>query len=355
MNNPVTVNDIMQQAARTPSSQAAGVEHSRAVAEVQAALVVAKQRPRDKVAALKDALESCAIKEVAETAFFKIPRGNQTVVGESIQLAIELARCWGNIIYGINELERDDGGAKSEMLAFAWDLETNTQSRMTFIVPHVRDTKQGPKRLADMRDIYENNANMGARRLRECIFRVLPSYLKEQAKAACYRTIENGGGDTPLPVRIQQAISGFEKLGIGRDRIEAKLGPVDRMTVADVAQLSVSYRSVKRGEVSADEEFPRVATTEVAEQARKIAGKTATDGAISESDGGAAVDADHPAMRIVEIIELASQAAKTPMDIANLHAARADDIDAMPERLADQCKAAMQRALDRFATADEEK
>lgn len=273
-----TAAEIMQQATRQPSTQAAGIEQSRAIAEVQASLVVAQQRPRDETRALTKALESCRTWEVAESAFWKFPRAGEVLTGESIHLAVELARCWGNIAYGIMELDRDDNGGKSEMLAFAWDLETNSQSRMTFQVPHLRDTRSGPKKLTDMRDIYENNANQGARRLRECIFRVLPPFLKEQAKAACYNTLETKNSEKPLAVRISEALAGFARIGIGRERIEAKLGPADKLTPADLAQLEVSFRSIARREIGADEEFPKVGHAEAAKDIRKIAdSQKATD------------------------------------------------------------------------------
>lgn len=270
MNAPVTQEQIMRQSRGEPVSQATSIEQSRAVAEVQAAVTVAQARPRNESIALNRALESCRTMEVAESAFFKFPRGGQTVSGESIHLAVELARCWGNIDYGIMELDRDDANAVSEMLAFAWDLETNTKSRMTFLVPHLRDTRSGPKKLVDLRDIYENNANNGARRLRECIFRVLPPYLKEQAKQACHETLRRGSGDKPLKVRIAEAIEAFKSKGISLERLEAKIGRSANWTDVDVANLQVSYRSINRQEVSADEEFPRIGSEQVEQDAKKL-------------------------------------------------------------------------------------
>lgn len=270
MNKPVTQNEIMAQANRQPvASQATTIEQSRAVAEVQARVLVAQRCPRNSVSALEKAIESCKQMAVAQTAFYKFPRGGETVSGESISLAVELARCWGNIDYGIMELAR--GERETEMLAFAWDLETNTVSRQTFIVPHTRDTRSGPKALTDTRDIYENNANNGARRLRECIFRVLPPHLKEAAKATCYATLEKGEGEKPLTVRVTEAIGAFKNVGIALDRLEKKFGPSGNWTPTDIAQLEVSFRSIKRREVSPDEEFPRNDTAEINDHARALA------------------------------------------------------------------------------------
>lgn len=241
-------------------SQATTIEQSRAIAEVQAAVVVAQSHPRDKVKALNEALESCRTKEVAENAFFKFPRAGGSVSGETIHLARELARCWGNIDYKIAELSRDDEGGSSEMMAIAWDLETNARSSLVFQVPHLRDKRGGPERLTDVRDIYENNANMGARRLRECIFAILPKYLVQAASDECRRTLETGNAEVPLSKRVAEALTAFAKLGIDRSRIEGKLGSTSKFTAVDLANLEISYRSIKRGEIMADDEFPRVET-----------------------------------------------------------------------------------------------
>lgn len=346
--NVVTPDAIMRQSRQEQASQATSIEQSRAVAEVQAAVTVAQARPRDEGYALRRAIESCRTWEVAEGAFFRFPRGGETVSGESIHLAVELARCWGNIDYGIMELDRDDANAVSEMLAFAWDLETNTKSRMTFLVPHRRDTRSGPKMLTDMRDIYENNANNGARLLRECIFRVLPPYLKEQAKQACRETLERGQGDKTLPVRISEAVAAFEELGINIDRLEAKLGKSAKWSAVDVANLQVSYRSIKRQEVSADDEFPRIGTEETVQKARKLADQSKSK---AEPETGRADD-DHgdqhdgtdigPAERkAAELMQLANDAA----DMTALEAAQAQADLHLPA-LPDDAQVAVNAALD---------
>lgn len=236
-------------------SEATKVEQSRAVAEVQAAVLVAQQNRRIKDIAISEMRDSTAQKSVAEKAFFRFPRSDGVVTGPSIHLARELARCWGNIQYGISELRRDDDKGESEMLAYAWDLETNAKNAMTFIVPHKRDTKQGARQLTDMRDIYENNANAGARRVRECIFAVLPAWFKDEASDRCRQTIEHGGG-VPLPQRIANSIAAFEEIGISRKQLETKVGSASSAWNAhDLSQLLVIYTSIKNGEINKSEEF----------------------------------------------------------------------------------------------------
>jgi hypothetical protein len=245
--------------------QATAIEQSRAVAEVQAAVYVAQQFPRNVHAAIATMRESCSSKSLAERAFFRFPRGGQSVSGESIHLARELARCWTNVDYGIKELSRNDELGESEMLAWAWDVQANTRVSNTFIVKHQRDKRGGPERLVDLRDIYENNANNGARRVRECIFGVLPPSFIEEAKELCTKTLQDGGG-VPLAQRVADAIRGFAGLGVTADQLEQKLNrPSAQWTEHDVAQLGVTFRSLQRGEITRDEEFPpqRVTADEI--------------------------------------------------------------------------------------------
>lgn len=237
-------------------SQATAVEQSRAVAEVQAAIVVAQQCPRDVQAAVASMRESCRQKGLAERAFYRFPRAGGAVTGESVHLARELARCWGNIQYGIVELRRDDEGGYSEMRAFAWDVQTNTRSEQIFVVPHKRDTKTGVKDLVDLRDIYENNANNGSRRVRQCIFALLPAWFIEEAKALCTQTLSDGGGKT-VAQQVADMIKAFEKVGVTVGQIERKLGRQSgKWTEHDIAQLRITYTSLSRGEITVDDEFP---------------------------------------------------------------------------------------------------
>ncbi|MDG4721845.1 hypothetical protein [Thalassospira aquimaris] len=255
MNNVVTSTD-MQRQAQSGASQATRIEQSRAIAEVQGAIVVAQQRPRDITKAIASMTDSCRIQSLAEKAFFRFNRGGGTVSGPSIHLARELARCWGNIDYGIKELSRDDLAGVSEMQAFAWDLETNNRAETTFIVPHGRDTRQGVKKLTDLRDIYENNANAGARRLREMILGILPPWFVDDAKDLCTKTLTDGGG-IPLPKRIAGAVERYAELGVDAKRLGAKVGrPSGEWNAHDIAQLQVIYRSIQNGEVQIDDEFP---------------------------------------------------------------------------------------------------
>jgi len=237
--------------------QATAVEQSRAVAEVQAAVLVAMQYPRDVAAATLAMRDACQNPRLAGRAFFAFPRGGERVAGPSVYLARELAGMWGNVTYGVAEMLRDDEHKQSEMQAYAWDLERNVRVSSTFIVPHIRDTKKGPKPITEMRDIYENNANAGARRVREAIFSVLPLWFVDEAQEIAAKTNEHGGGK-PLQQRVADAVAAFERLGVSPDQMADRIGrAASRWTGQDLAQLQTLYGSIQRGELRVEEEFPR--------------------------------------------------------------------------------------------------
>jgi len=269
--------EIVTPSMATPTriGQATAVEQARAVAEVHAAVVVAQQRPRDMARAEFEMKDVCARLSLANRAFYSVPnRGN----GPTVHLMRELARIWGNIQYGVHELRRDDDAGESEVQAFAWDVQTNTRSTRTFVVPHARmkkvNGKQTREALIDLGDIYLSNQNVGARAVRECISTVLPTWFTEAAQDLCRSTLENGEG-TPLTERISNMVGKFNAIGISLERLESKIGrKKGQWTAADVADAVIAYTSITRDGLDAEEVYP-VERVTAAEITGKAAGEPA--------------------------------------------------------------------------------
>ncbi len=243
-------------------SQATAIEQQRAIAEVQAAVVVSQNCPRDMAAAEREMEYVCGRLDMAEQAFYQVTnRGT----GPTVHLMRELARIWGNVDHGVKELHRNDEAGESEVQAFAWDIQKNTRSSRTFIVPHQRMVKingvQQRKDLVDLQDIYLNNQNIGARAVRECIGTILPRWFTEKAQNVCHETLKHGEGK-PLRDRIESLIGAFDGLGVTVGQLEARIGRQrGQWTPEDVAQLTVAGQSIRRGEAQKDELFPPVAAT----------------------------------------------------------------------------------------------
>lgn len=234
-------------------TQTTAVEQARAVAEVQAAVLVAQQCPRDVDRARAEMMRACSLMALAERAFYEVRnRGS----GPSVHLARELARIWGNIDYGVKELRRDDARGESEILAYAWDQQVNVRSTRGFINPHARmaDGKRRP--LIDLSDIYLSNQNIGARAVRECVFTVLPGWFAEEAQDLCRATLKAGGGES-LDVRIAKMVERYAEIGVDVARLEGKIGHRrDRWTDVHVANMLVTYKTITRDGVPVDELVP---------------------------------------------------------------------------------------------------
>lgn len=239
-------------------TQTTAVEQSRAVAEVQAAVVVAQQCPRDLARAEAEMLDSCGRMALAERAIYRVTNRGE---GPSVHLARELARIYGNVQFGVHELRRDDEAGVSEIQAFAWDVQANVRSTRTFQVPHQRMAGGKRKALVDLTDVYLNNQNIGSRAVRECIFTVLPTWFVETAEARCRQTLRDGDGK-PLTQRIAEAVEAFAGNGISQAQLEDKVGRKrGQWDAGNVASLAVLFQSLQRGEVTVEEEFPTVRLT----------------------------------------------------------------------------------------------
>lgn len=221
------------------------IEQSRAIAEAQGKLLIAKRFPRDQARAFEQIMQSCSRRGMAETAMYAYPRGGQTISGPSIRLAEELARAWGNMDFGIRELSQRPG--ESEMEAYCWDVETNVISSQKFTVKHERHTKNGVTRLTDPRDIYELTANQAGRRLRARILAVIPPDLVDAAVERCRQTL---AGDTsePLQDKVRKMLQAFAPFGVTKEHIEGRIGKkLDMILVDEIVELQSIYRSIKDG------------------------------------------------------------------------------------------------------------
>lgn len=220
------------------------VEQQRAVAETQAAMIIAKRFPRDVVAAIDRIQNACCRPGLAEAALYEYSRGGTAITGPSIRLAEAIAQQWGNMQFGIRELEQRNGVSTVE--AFAWDVESNTKQVKIFQVAHKRHTKKGSYALEDPRDIYEMVANNGARRLRACILGVVPGDVVEAAVAQCESTMKSKiVVDKAL---IESLLTKFAEYKVTREQIEAKIQQrMESMSPAKVVNLGKIYNSLRDG------------------------------------------------------------------------------------------------------------
>lgn len=267
--NEVALNPFASGGQTKQVAAAGQTDQQRAIAEVQAALMIARMNPRDPIAAMDRILNACARPTLADAAVYNYSKGGSEVSGPSIRLAEAIAQSWGNMQFGIREL--DQAGAESTVQAYAWDVETNTRREITFQVPHIRYTRNGSYKLNDPREIYELVANQGARRLRACILAVIPGDVTEAAVVQCENTMR-AKADTS-PESIQKILDAFAPFGVTKELIEKRIQRrIDAIQPAHVVSLKKIYASLRDGMSNPSEWF------EIAEFAKpKEGSKLITD------------------------------------------------------------------------------
>lgn len=243
-NNVMVMGDPLCPQPQSQSETAISIEQTRAMQQVQAAVIMAKKFPRDENAAFARIMQSCKRVSLAKIANYSYPRGDSQVSGPSIHLAKAIAKAWCNMDFGIVELSQQNGS--SEVLAYCWDLETNVQEKKQFAVKHVRYSKSGGiQKLTDPRDIYEVAANNGARRLRACILGIVPNDVVEAAVKECRKTLA-GDNSEPISDKIRRCVAQFSELSVSQEMIEKRLGhKMEATTREELVDLGEIFNSLK--------------------------------------------------------------------------------------------------------------
>ena len=239
-----TQNPFQREVAEMNGKAVTAMMNTKSASEMQAAVFMAKQFPRDQLSATDRILVACQRETLAARAQYSFARGGSEITGASIRLAEAIAANWGNLDCGIIELDRNEH--ESTVLAYAWDLETNYRCTKTFTVPHTRDTRNGSKKITESRDIYEHVANNGARRLRACILAVVPGDVVDVAVEQCRKTLIAKADITPDT--IKKLVAAFSELGVKKEAIEKRIQrKIESIQPAQVVGLRSIYNSLKDG------------------------------------------------------------------------------------------------------------
>lgn len=240
------------------STAIADVASQREIAEVQAAIILARRFPRNQIEAMDRILTACQRPTLAKQATYMYSRGGTEITGPTIRLAEAIAQNWGNMQFGIRELDQRNG--ESTVEAYAWDLETNVRQSKVFQVSHKRYTKRGTYSLEDPRDIYELVANQGARRLRACLLGVIPGDVIEAAQDQVEQTMKASVDVTPES--INKMVIAFGQFGVNKEQIEKRIQRrIDTIQPAQVLSLRKIYNSLKDGMSVASDWFDTTGST----------------------------------------------------------------------------------------------
>lgn len=232
---------------------AVAIEQERAIAEAQGQIIIAKKFPRNLNAAYAEVLEACKLMAMAEVAFYTIPQGGQKVTGPSIKLIEQIAQSMNNMEWGHRELGRIEAGpgphdfGRSEVMVYAWDKEKNNFSSRQITVMHILDTKDGPRKLRDQRDIDNKIANVASKQMRGRLQAILPKWVIEAAVTECKKTL-SGNNDKPVAQRVRDMISAYAKFGVTVEMLEGHLKHrLDETTLDELVDLTGIYNAIRDG------------------------------------------------------------------------------------------------------------
>ena len=277
--NPLAPNQANNFVMATENNTMGAVASAGEMARVQAQLIYASSRPRNEMQAVNKMLNAFQRPSLARVGLYQYARGGSAIVGLSIRSAEAMAMAWGNIDFGVRELEQKQG--ESTMEAYAWDLETNVRRSMVFRVQHVRDTKMGRKKLEDARDIYEMTANQGSRRVRACILAILPKDIQDTVEQQIQKTLQATFQITPQ--MLKEWLDAFAQFGVTKQMIEKRIQrSYESVTPAQMMNLSSIFNSLKDG-IGTVADFFEVEVPAV-EKAKTLAGKAQASKAKAETE-----------------------------------------------------------------------
>ena len=238
MSNEIATNGRME---LSPGMRADGAIalafQTREMIETLGMMQMAKMAPRSPAVVSARLQEAAKNETLAVAAEYIYVKGGTEVTGLSIRAAEALAKAYGNIDFGMREIEVTKD--KTTCQAYCWDMETNTRQCEIFTVPHSRSKgvwdagrRVGTEvvQITDQRELDEITRSRGARIKRGCILGVIPIDVQEEFADACERTLaakiakmvekrgESGG--------IREVIEGMLK------KLEADYG-VSRRMVCD--------------------------------------------------------------------------------------------------------------------------
>lgn len=240
----------------------------RAQQETRGAMMLAKQFPRNEDSAIMALMRSCRRGSFAERAEYSYPRGNKKdeatgkwvpniVMGASVHLMREAARCWGNIQTG-TEIVRDTDDER-HIRSFAWDMESNrrTTAESTFRKLIQRKKKDAKGKYVDPpqtewvrpdeRDLRELTNKQASIDVRNCISQIIPYDVIEDAKLLARETKQKDITGDPDAAK-KRILSGFDSLNITVVHLESYLGhKVAECSPKELADLRAIWTSIADG------------------------------------------------------------------------------------------------------------
>lgn len=220
----------------------------RAQTDIQ--ISTAKRYPRVMSAVKKSMMEFATLdEETAAGCFYTLPRQGKNIQGPSVRMAEIALSCFQNVKVGSRIIAND--GKTITAQGVCHDLQNNVCVSVE-VKRRITD-KMGKTYNEDMQVVTGNAACSIA--LRNATFRVVPLALVKPVYEAAKRVAV--GDATTLSDRRAKCVDTFAKMGVGKDKLLAKLEKkaVEDITLDDLEILIGLHTAIKDGDTSIDEAF----------------------------------------------------------------------------------------------------
>jgi len=258
--------------------------------QIKGAMLLARQFPRDEVTATLRMTAATKRPGFAEAALYSFPRGGTTVSGPSVNLAREMARCWGNLDHRIEVVSMDADWV--HVRGVCWDLETNARVSSDAKFKRLIQRKRSGQTQwvePDERDLREMVNRHGAMCVRNAILQLMPPDVTEELQAMCKKTLSKaaaGDIDQDRDAVLRSLAAAFSAHhGVTPPMLEHYLGnALEAITAEQLADLRGVFTAIRDGQATRADYFEVAKPKGAAptQQATDLEAKLASQPALDE-------------------------------------------------------------------------
>lgn len=262
----------VEQKGMVPATPGLGMETESAIARSEikekSKFAIAKQFRRDETRATKKLLEAAKIPDFAAKCYYSYPRGKSEVFGGSINLALEMARVFGNIDIERIIVDPDKELDKRTIRVSVTDLETNMHSSAEATFKKLIQRVQADGRTAwvqpDERDLRELTNRHFAILTRNCIFDIVPRWLTKRIVDVARDSVKKQTRRMDINELREAVLRQLEDMAVYKQQVEDYIGHSYETTSAEeLVELRGIIQSIRDGATKPEDYFrKRQETTE---------------------------------------------------------------------------------------------
>lgn len=257
------MNDIMEMTSLQPVDTAAVAAAEGAKARIQAAYLMALNRPRSEDQARIKILEACKRPRFAERVEYSKPVSGRAIKGPSVRFAELALRQWGNVFTDVQVVFEDE--EKRRVRIMVLDLETNSAFSRDVTVSKTVERKNSKDRevirerenskgeivfvvRATDDELANKESAMVSKGFRNEGLRLIPADIIDEALDTARKTLHDRDAKDPKEAK-NRVLDSFASIGVTPKDLEKYLNhSIDQVSPAELQTLRGMFRAIRDGE-----------------------------------------------------------------------------------------------------------